>query len=449
MDRPGGGDLLEGSDPTPLDAKVRKYKRLHLCQPRLCRSAHLYLKPHALSGSNALRFLLGRDIQKIRLGMAGIDIACALGSRHLRPIPSNLTLPLNFPYAIMKTMLDSIKNKIETGLVKFAQDIDRTYSLTKISPILFSCIKDFILRDGKRIRPILFITGYLGFAKRPARGLYTSAIAIELLHDFMLVHDDIIDKSDMRRNRPSMHALMNGHLKKLKDIKFSGQDLAIVIGDVMYATAIHAFLSIHENMERKERALKKFIEAAIYTGGGEFIELLDGAKDIRYIKKETIYKIYDYKTAYYTFSCPLSTGAILAGAEKKEIDKLFEYGIYLGRIFQIKDDILGMFSEESKIGKSSLTDLKEAKKTLLIWFAYNNSSPKNKSMIRQILTKEKVARADLLQMRQLISDSGALDYAKKEISGITAKADALLSGSRMRPKYKKILTEYTKKILAI
>ena len=257
-----------------------------------------------------------------------------------------------------------IKTKLDKELISFLKQTNKTYSLDRISPLLLKSMRNFILRDGKRIRPILFIVGYLGFARKAATNLYTSAIAIELLHDFMLVHDDIIDKSDTRRGKPSMHILLGNHLKKYKNVKFSGQDLALVVGDIMYAMAIDAFLSIKEKSQRKEKAFRSFLRAAVYTGSGEFIELLGGLKTLEKTSKQSIYKIYDYKTAHYTFACPLSTGAILAGATKNQVDKLFDYGIYLGRAFQIKDDILGVFGDHREIGKSTLSDLQEAVPTI-------------------------------------------------------------------------------------
>jgi geranylgeranyl diphosphate synthase type I len=305
-----------------------------------------------------------------------------------------------------------------------------------------------MLRDGKRVRPVLFVIGYLGFTKRAASGLYTSALSIELLHDFMLVHDDIIDKADTRRSRPSMHRMLDNYLKDFKDIKFTGQDLAIVVGDIMYAMAIRAFLSIRENMERKELALKKFIEAAIYTGGGEFLELMYSVNDISKITRESIYKVYDFKTANYTFASPLSTGAILAGASRKEVDILSDYGLYLGRAFQIKDDILGMFSSEEKTGKSSLTDLREAKKTLLIWHAYNNADAKNKSIIRRVLSKKNVTSDDLLAVRKAIVESESLIYAQKEIASLLKKSQDVISTSGIKPQYKTILADYAQEILS-
>ncbi|MCK4912832.1 MAG: polyprenyl synthetase family protein, partial [Candidatus Omnitrophica bacterium] len=239
--------------------------------------------------------------------------------------------------------LNRVKKKIDSQLSEFLQNANKSYSLEAISPILFKSIADFILRDGKRIRPTLFIIGYVGFSKRKALNLYQSALSVELLHDFFLIHDDIIDKSDTRRGKPSLHKVFDKFLAKRKNIKFNGQDLAIVAADIVYALATKAFLSIKEDSQRKEKALQRFIKAAVHTGCGEFIELLSGIKKIEEINKKDIYKIYDYKTSHYTFASPLSMGAILAGAKQSEINKLSEFSLYMGRAFQIRDDALSMF----------------------------------------------------------------------------------------------------------
>jgi geranylgeranyl diphosphate synthase, type I len=308
-------------------------------------------------------------------------------------------------------------------------------------------IREFLLRKGKRIRPCLFVAGYLGFSGKNPCGLYRSAISLELLHDFMLVHDDIIDKSDTRRGKPSMHAMLNKFLTRYHNIKFSGQDLTIVIGDVIYALALHAFLSIKEKPQRKENALRKLIEAALYTGSGEFIELLYGATPINRIKKADIYKIYDLKTATYTFAAPLTIGATLAGAAESDLDKLFNYGIYMGRAFQIRDDIIGMFNEENETGKSNLSDLREAKKTLLIWYAYNNSAEKYRIIMRRILSGRDTGKRELLKMREIILASGALDFARRQISDSLRKAKKLIAASRMNKKYKALISGYSQEIL--
>jgi len=336
-------------------------------------------------------------------------------------------------------MLNGIKLKLDRELAAYASELDKDYRLRKISPLLAAKIKEYILRPGKRIRPSLFVLGYLAYAKKPAAGLYRGALSIELLHDFMLVHDDIIDKSPLRRGKPAMHTMFERHFSLNQKIKFNGQDLAIITGDILYALAMDAFTEVKEEPRRKEKALKKLIRAALYTGCGEFIELELGVKDIENISRSDIYKIYDFKTAFYTFAYPLSIGATLAGAGDKEAGKIFEYGVHLGRAFQIKDDILGMFADEQEIGKSVLSDLQEAKKTLLIREACRRSSKAGRAKIKQILNKDKVGLSDLKKMRSLVTGSGSLDYARKEILRMAEKANGLAQALNISPKYKTIL----------
>ncbi|MFH0935413.1 MAG: polyprenyl synthetase family protein [Candidatus Omnitrophota bacterium] len=343
--------------------------------------------------------------------------------------------------------MNKIKNKIEKELAIYIRNLGKSYHLKKISPVLLRHIREFLLRKGKRIRPCLFVVGYLGFCKKIPPGLYRSAVSLELLHDFMLVHDDIIDKSDTRRGKPSMHAMLNKFLSRYRKIKFSGQDLTIVIGDVMYALALDAFLSVKEEPRRKEDALRKLIAAALATGSGEFIELLYSATPIGKIKKADIYKIYDLKTANYTFAAPLTIGATLAGASEKDLDKFFDYGIYVGRAFQIRDDIIGMFNEEKETGKSNLSDLREAKKTLLIWYAYNNSTQGDRSVIRKILSGSNAGKDELLKMREIALRSGAMDFTRRQITNLLNQAENLLEGSGMDSKYKGLLSGYVQKIL--
>ncbi|MCX5708390.1 MAG: polyprenyl synthetase family protein [Candidatus Omnitrophica bacterium] len=344
-------------------------------------------------------------------------------------------------------MLNETKFKLDKELISYASRLDQDYRLKSISPLLSAKIKDYILRPGKRIRPTLFVLGYLAYSRKPASGLWRSALSIELLHDFMLVHDDIIDKSDLRRGKPAMHKMFNDHFAKSRGIKFNGQDLAIVAGDILYALAMDAFLAIKEKPERKEKALRKFVSAALFTGCGEFIEMVCGAKTIEEISQADIYKIYDLKTAYYTFAYPLSIGATLAGASEDQIKKIFEYGVYLGRAFQIQDDILGMFANEKEIGKSMLSDLQEAKKTLLIWQACRKANGVDRNKIKLILTKKKVTLTDLEVMRQLIKKSGSLDYARRQIRTLSTKALEISASLNIQPKYKKFLAALNQKIL--
>lgn len=346
-------------------------------------------------------------------------------------------------------MFLKIKIRIEKELRDYGRQMDKLYSLRQLSPLLFKSIKEFILRPGKRIRPVLFCIGYLGFSPKTPPGLYRSALSLELLHDFMLVHDDIIDKSDTRRGKPSMHALLSQYLLPDKKTKFSGEDLGLVAGDVMYSMALDAFLSVKEDMQRKENALKKLISAALYTGSGEFIELLLGIKPIEKVTREDIYKIYDHKTANYTFASPLSMGATLAGAKPEQVEKLFSYGMLLGRAFQIKDDIIGVFGEEKDTGKSNLTDIKEAKRTLLIWYAFNHADKKDRLIVDRIMEGKSARKQELIKIRQIIVNTGALLYAENQIKYLLSKANEEVSGLKMDGKYKQALKNFSVNILKV
>lgn len=344
-------------------------------------------------------------------------------------------------------MIFKIKKRIEKELRNYAAGIDKIYSLNKLSPCLSKNIKEFILRGGKRIRPILFCIGYLGFSKKNPSGLYRGALSLELLHDFLLVHDDIIDKSSLRRGRPSMHALLKQAFCQNKNAKFSGQDLAIVTGDIIYAMALDIFLSIQENPLRKEAALKKFISAALHTAGGEFIELILGNKPIEKVSLADIYKIYDYKTANYTFASPLAIGATLAGAKINQIKQISSYGMLLGRAFQIKDDIIGTFGKESQTGKSNITDIKEAKRTLLICYAFKQANKKNRLMIKKLLEAKNIKKSGITAIRSIIIESGARAFAQNQIKFLCSQAINQISGLKMKEACKQALNDFARKVL--
>ncbi len=344
-------------------------------------------------------------------------------------------------------MFNTLKNRLEIELIKYINYINKRYHFLQISPSLFHNIKEFVLREGKKIRPILFIFGYKGFSHKNPQNLFRCALSMEILHDFLLIHDDIVDKSTMRRGKPALHVMLEKEIQTKKKTKFTGKDLAIVVGDIIYAIAIESFLSIKTDTLLKEKALIKFIESACYTGCGEYIELLLSCKELKKIKKSEIYKVYDYKTAYYTFVAPLAAGATLAGAPRGEIRKLREFGINTGRAFQIKDDILGVFGDEKITGKSSLTDLEENKKTILLWYAYRKATHKERAILDKIANKGKLTQKDLIIAQNIIKRTGSLDYAINEMKILYNRSITVLTKSKMKKKYKNELLYYIKKIL--
>lgn len=338
-------------------------------------------------------------------------------------------------------MLDTYRRQIDKSLISYLDRIEKEYKLHLVQPILFESIRDLSLRGGKRIRPLLLILSYLGYApqgKRIPRSLYNASTCIEFLHNFMLIHDDIIDRSDLRRGKPTVHRILRKTVPCDEPDKL-GTDLAIIAGDIVYALAIDAFLSIKEDPVRKEKALKYFVQTGAFTAMGEFIDTVHGVDQLKNVKEKDVFLNYSMKTARYTFDCPLVTGAILAGASDAETKKLAQFGLLIGQAFQIQDDVIGIFGAEKTIGKSILSDLAEKKKTLLVCHAYEHLKGAKRREFLRIFQKAKVTFADLKTIRTLFCASNSLEYALISTRDRVSKANALLNKLRIKDKYRKLI----------
>lgn len=340
-------------------------------------------------------------------------------------------------------MIEQTRRQIEKSLTAFTERIVDEYKLHLVHPSLYESIREFSLRKGKRLRPLLLILSYKGYLPRGRRvhpSLYNSATCIELLHNFMLIHDDIIDRSNLRRGKPTLHRSL-AKIIKTSDPEKLGTDLGIIAGDIIYAFAIDAFLSIKEEPARKERALKYFIQTAAFTAMGEFIDTLHGVSPINKIKEKDVFLNYTLKTARYTFDCPLVTGAILAGAPEKDIKKLSELGIMIGQAFQIQDDIIGIFETEKNIGKSILSDLAESKKTLLVSHAYSHLKGKAKKEFLQIFNKPRKTYKDLMTVRKIFIEAGSLTYGLNHIHYRSLKTQHILDRLKMNEPFKSTIAK--------
>lgn len=340
-------------------------------------------------------------------------------------------------------MLTTIRKNIDKSLAIFVNKIEKDYNLETINPFLFESLKDFILRKGKRIRPLLLILSYQGYTKKSekiSQNIYHASTCIELLHNFMLIHDDIIDCSDLRRNKPTMHRMLQNTVKTDNPEKL-GIDLGIITGDIVYAMAIDAFLSFDETPARMKKALRYFVQTAAFTAMGEFVDTLNGVLPVDKITEYDVFLNYTLKTARYTFDCPLVVGAILGGASDKETKLLSELGLLIGQAFQIQDDIIGVFDTEKNIGKSVLSDLEESKKTLLVCHAYETLTGKDQKNFLKHFSKKKFTYKDLNIIRKIFIEAGSLNYAFNHIKQRLARSEEIIKKLSIKPKYKKLIKQ--------
>ncbi|MCK4995157.1 MAG: polyprenyl synthetase family protein [Candidatus Omnitrophica bacterium] len=338
----------------------------------------------------------------------------------------------------MKTIL---KAKINKQLKLFLDHAIHSRKLDKINPLISKSIKEFVMRDGKRIRPIFFLLSYQTYAlgNTIPESIIKTSLAFELLHAFLLVHDDIIDNSNTRRGKPTMHMVLKNSLKLSVS---TCRDLSIVIGDIIYAMSIEAFSDSNPSQKIQPEALKVFLTSTVLTGTGEFIDVLNGFTRIDRIRLKDIRLNYLLKTAEYTFKSPLVCGCIMAGAPKTEIAKVSILGELLGEAFQIQDDLLGLFGQSQKIGKSVLSDMLESKKTLPIFLAYKSASLKDRKFIKQCLGNKNLTLKDLEYIRCIIINTGAHDTAKRQISKLLNKSQKIILSLKINSSQRKLLKDF-------
>lgn len=340
---------------------------------------------------------------------------------------------------VLSPMIDKIKQDIEANVASFSKKLKNDIKLDQINPFLYKSILEYSLRKGKRIRPTLLVLSYKGYlqnSKKFNRSIYNVSTAVEFLHNFMLVHDDIIDNSDLRRSKPTMHKLLEKTVRT-NDKRSLGVNLGIIAGDIIYAMAIDAFICVEASPKIKQRALKYFLDTTISTAIGEFIDTIHGVDELQNVKESDVFLNYTLKTARYTFTSPLVIGAILAEAKESEIKKLSRLGLLIGQAFQIQDDIIGIFGSQKNIGKSILSDLAESKKTLLVAHAYEHLKAKDKKMFLDRFNKPQKTYKDLIAIRNIFINSGSLDYCKSAIETRLTEGYKVLANLKMKSDCKK------------
>jgi geranylgeranyl diphosphate synthase type II len=222
-----------------------------------------------------------------------------------------------------------LQNIINTAIKIRSEDLGKMNPANLYNPVGYS-----LEMGGKRLRPVLLLLGYNLFSDSVEKAI-PAALAIEVFHNFTLLHDDIMDKAEVRRNRPTVHK------------KFS-ENSAILSGDVM------AFLSYQYLLECKSDRLKEVIELFTKTA----IEVCEGQQfDMEFenrlnVNESEYIEMIRLKTAV-LLACGLKAGALLANAEVELANQLYEFGINLGLAFQLQDDLLDSFGNHESFGKKN------------------------------------------------------------------------------------------------
>ena len=367
-----------------------------------------------------------------------------------------------------KSELNNLKIKIDNELNNFLSETITSETITNkdvtnknitnnklnFNKPFLEAIKEFTLRGGKRIRPILVIKGFEAFEKNEIsesmmHELIKTSICIELMQSSFLIHDDIMDEADTRRNKPTLHKLFEQQelSEQQNNDKKLSESLAILAGNIAMVLGQNIILNSNFNDEIKQKAIIKFNEIVEMTNHGQLLDLIISEKNISGVSEEEINQVMLLKTAKYTIEGPLHLGAILAGANKEQLHQLSAIALPLGIAFQIQDDILGIFADEKTLGKSIFSDIQENKKTLLMWYAYNKGNPEQKRFIKSILGKRDITSNEFEELKRIIIDIGSLEYSKNMAQSLVNDAKNNINNSSINQEAKDFLLHFAEYLI--
>jgi geranylgeranyl diphosphate synthase type I len=289
-------------------------------------------------------------------------------------------------------------------------------------------MEDIVVSGGKRLRAALMYYSYLASGGTDREAILKASVSVELIHAFLLVHDDIIDRDNMRHGVETLHARYTKQAKKHfpeKDEEHFGNSIALILGDMLYAFGNDVIFRADFPKERIFAALLCLQKIVTCTVTGQardiYIEFQGSATE------EEILSMYENKTARYSIEGPLHLGALLAGENQELLDLYSAYAIPLGIAYQIQDDILGIFGEEKTIGKPVGSDVQEGKYTLLVAKAVELGNQEQKSRIRELLSGNKVLEpGDIEEFRSLLKETGSLEACKSIAENATKKSLVIL-----------------------
>jgi geranylgeranyl diphosphate synthase, type I len=200
-------------------------------------------------------------------------------------------------------------------------------------------VSDYVAAGGKRIRPQLAIWTAIGAGSTLTPAVLDIASGWELFHAFLLVHDDIIDGADRRRDQPSLHYSL-AHLDG-GSLTF-GTNLAIVAGDLLFSTAMKLWHEADVEPACYRPLLKLFSRIACTTGFGQAVDICASHLPMDQVDEETLLREYHWKTAAYTFEGPMLSGAILAGLNERAQQAISRFALSLGQAYQLQNDLIDL-----------------------------------------------------------------------------------------------------------
>ncbi len=300
-------------------------------------------------------------------------------------------------------------------------------------------LREFVVDGGKRIRPTLCYWGWRGAGGDGERdeAAITAGAALELYHAGLLIHDDIMDGSDLRRGRPTIHRSLARSPDRTTGRAF-GDSAAILLGVLAQAWADELMGEIETDRVRLREIRELFYRMRIEVISGQYLDILahkTGSQGV-----EEAMAVTRFKTAKYTVERPLQIGAALAGAEPTLLEAYSRFGVPLGEAFQLRDDILGVFGDTAVTGKPIVDDLREGKHTVLIAQTFARADAAQRERLHAWYGNAALDEQVAADLRQIIVDTGALAHVEALIERRAGQALDALRDCPIAPQARQALT---------
>ncbi len=297
--------------------------------------------------------------------------------------------------------------------------------------LYFSSLKEFILRGGKRLRPLSLLMVAKGFDDSiDEDSLINASLSVELLHNGTLAHDDVMDNDELRRGGPTLWTIFKDLHKQEwggNSADAFGKSIAILQGNTLTTLAFRSLLDSgleEDNVLRAVRALNNYYDT---VNAGQLLDMLMEKQGVT--GEDEYLRMVHMKTGA-LFEASLVVGALLGNAGDEGVKRVSDYASMMGQAFQIQDDILGSFGSK-EFGKPTDSDIREGKRTLLVIKAFELASEEDRKTLASIIGKQGASAEEVETVRKMMRECGALDYCKRKARELVAKANASIKGAGM------------------
>lgn len=337
--------------------------------------------------------------------------------------------------------LSKHKETIDKRIAEFFADkeVEFTQSFPE-AVLLLKYLKNFTLGGGKRLRSLLALIAYQGLGGR--KRIQEVLVSLELLHSYLLIHDDIMDQEITRHNQKTLWAnyyfeSLKKHIPdKLKRLHNS-QSLALLAGNILNSFIFMPILKSSFSFDVKLNLITLLEKNQVKTGFGQ---LMDIYSSFTFPSAAKVLKIYYLKTSIYSFETPLLFGAELSGKNSLGLEKqIADFAKPLGLAFQLRDDVLGVFGDFEITGKSTLTDLLQKKKTFLVLKTIALLKNKNKKDFLKLFQNKNLNAQETSILKELIVSSGSLELVQKKTAFCVIEAQKALKNLPFEAKQKELL----------